>query len=63
MKSLWTMKSIADKMQNREDVDEGCGAGLTLRRQQKKYIEGEDLLAVKVGTNETMRVLDFNETC
>ena len=38
MKSLRTMKSIADKMQNREDVDEGCGAGLTLRRQQKKRL-------------------------
>ena len=29
-------KLVADKMQNREDVDEGCGARLTLRRQQKK---------------------------
>ena len=52
MKSLRTMKSIADKTQNREDVDEGCGAGLTSGRQQKKYIEGEDLLAVKVGTQQ-----------
>ena len=29
-------KLIADKMQDCEDVHEGCIAGLTLRRQQKK---------------------------